>query len=166
MGFGVDVSGDSREHAAHEEKVPGPRCLEKLWVFLRETLCTFWRSAVGFWVQVKYGWSRRPVNTLMVLDWGHRPIPKGDKKGTDSGRSEKYHCHQLLYKNRSLMRGARVVQAVGRLTSAQVTISQFVGASPASGSVLSAQIPCPLPHSLCPLSAPPPLSLSLPLKNK
>ena len=36
-------------------------------------------------------------------------------------------------------RGAWVAQSVKRLTSAQVTISQFVGSRSASGSVLTAQ---------------------------
>ena len=35
--------------------------------------------------------------------------------------------------------GAWVAQLVERLTSAQVMISRFVGSSPASGSVLTAQ---------------------------
>ena len=35
-----------------------------------------------------------------------------------------------------MVRGAWVAQSVGRLTSAQVMISQFVSSSPVSGSVL------------------------------
>ena len=40
---------------------------------------------------------------------------------------------------KTLWRGARVAQSVGRPTSAQVRISWFVSSSPASGSVLTAQ---------------------------
>ena len=58
---------------------------------------------------------------------------------------------------------------VGRPTSAQVVISWFVGLSPVSGSVLTAQSLEPAWDSVSPsLSAPLPLilSLSLSLKNK
>ena len=60
-------------------------------------------------------------------------------------------------------------------TSAQVTISQFMSSSPASGSVLTAQSLEPVWDSVSPcLSTPPPLmrsrslsrSLSLSVKNK
>ena len=50
-----------------------------------------------------------------------------------------------------------VAQLVKRLTSAQVMISQFMGLSPASGSVLTAQSLKPAPDSVSPS-----LSLSLP----
>ena len=62
-----------------------------------------------------------------------------------------------------------MAQSVGRPTSAQVTTSRFVGSSPASGSVLTAQSLEPASDSASPsLSAPPVLmlSLSLSLKNK
>ena len=71
--------------------------------------------------------------------------------------------------------GTWVPQSVGRLTSAQVMISQFVGSSPMLGSVLTVQTLEPASDSLSPsLSAPPllvfclslSLSLSLSLKNK
>ena len=46
--------------------------------------------------------------------------------------------------------------SVGRPTSAQVMISQFVGSSPVSGSVLTARSPEPASDSVSPsLSAPP-----------
>ena len=52
-------------------------------------------------------------------------------------------------------------------TSAQVMILQFVSSSPASGSVLTAQSLEPALDSVSPsLSAPPPLTLCLSLKNK
>ena len=54
--------------------------------------------------------------------------------------------------------GASVPQSVESLTSAQVTISQFVGSSPTLGSVLTAQ-------SLEPASDSVSLSLSLPLPH-
>ena len=71
------------------------------------------------------------------------------------------------------LRGAWVVQSVKRLTLAQVMISLFVGLSPTSGSVLTAQsleptldsvsqslsLPLPCSYSVC-------LSLCLSLKNK
>ena len=59
------------------------------------------------------------------------------------------------------------------LTSAQITISHFMGSSPISGFVLTAQSLAPASDSVSPsLSAPPlltlclSLSLSLSLKNK
>ena len=65
---------------------------------------------------------------------------------------------------RKWSRGALVgPQSDKRLTSAQVTISRFVGLSPASDSALAAQSREPASNSVFPsLSAPPPLSL----KNK
>ena len=66
-------------------------------------------------------------------------------------------------------RGAWVAWSVKRPTSAQVMISQSVGSSPASGSVLTAQSLKPASDPVSPsLSAPPPLSLplTLSLKNK
>ena len=69
--------------------------------------------------------------------------------------------------NLSSFRGTWVVQAVERLTSAQVMISRFMVLSPASGSVLTARSLEPASDSVSPsLSAPPLLSLSLSLKNK
>ena len=53
-------------------------------------------------------------------------------------------------------RGAWVAQSLKHLTSAQVTISQLVGWSPASGSLLTAQSLDPISDSVSP-------SLSLPL---
>ena len=64
-------------------------------------------------------------------------------------------------------RGAWVAQLVKHLTSAQVTISKFMGLSPVSGSVLTAQSLEPASDSASPpLSAPPPLTCSLPKMNK
>ena len=54
--------------------------------------------------------------------------------------------------------GGWVAQSVGHQTSAQVMISLFVGSSPASGSVLTAQ---PASDSVSPS-----LSATPPLKNK
>ena len=63
--------------------------------------------------------------------------------------------------------GAWVAQSVKRLTSAQVTISRFMGSSPASGSVLTAQSLEPVSDSVSPsLSAPPPFMLCLSLSQK
>ena len=62
-----------------------------------------------------------------------------------------------------------MAQLVERPTSVQVMISQSVGSSPESGSVLTARSLEPASHSVSPsLSAPPPLGLSLflSLKNK
>ena len=65
------------------------------------------------------------------------------------------------------IRGAWVAQSVERPTSAPVMISQFVGQSPVSGSVLTAWSLEPAWDSVSPsLSAPPLLVLSLCLKNK
>ena len=64
-------------------------------------------------------------------------------------------------------RGAWVAQLVKRPTSAQVTISRSVSSSPSSGSGLMAQSLEPALDSVSPsLSAPPPLTLCLSLKNK
>ena len=58
--------------------------------------------------------------------------------------------------------GAWVAQSVERPIWAQAMISQFVGSSPASGSVLTAQSLEPASESVSPsLSAPPPLMLCL-----
>ena len=57
--------------------------------------------------------------------------------------------------------GARVAQSVKHRTLAQVMISQFVGLSPASGSVLTAQSLEPAFVSVSPSLSAPPLSLSL-----
>ena len=64
--------------------------------------------------------------------------------------------------------GAWVAQSVKRLTSAQVMISQLVGSSPPSGSVLAAQSLKPAWILCLPLSLPLPCSrsLSLSLKTK
>ena len=58
-----------------------------------------------------------------------------------------------------------MAQSVECPTSAQVVISQFVGSSPMSGSVLTAQSLEPVSDSVSPsLSAPSLLTLSLSLK--
>ena len=65
--------------------------------------------------------------------------------------------------------GVWVAQSVKRLTSAQVMISQFVGSSPASRSVLTAQSLKPDFHSVSlslSLLLPCSCSVSLCLKNK
>ena len=60
-----------------------------------------------------------------------------------------------------------MAQSVKRPTSVQVTISWFVGSSPVSGSVLTAQSLEPVLDSVSPsVSAPPLLALSLSLNNK
>ena len=62
-------------------------------------------------------------------------------------------------------RGAWVAQLVGRPTSAQVMISQIVGPSPVSGSVLTVQSLEPASDSVSPsLSPSSPYELSLSLK--
>ena len=63
--------------------------------------------------------------------------------------------------------GAWVAQSAKCPTSAQVTISQFMGSSPASGSVLTAQSLEPVSDSVSPsFSAPPLLALCLSKINK
>ena len=62
----------------------------------------------------------------------------------------------------NIKRGAWVAQLVKLQTLAQVMISQFMGLSPASGSVLTAQSLEPALDSVSPsLSAPPLLTLCL-----
>ena len=64
-------------------------------------------------------------------------------------------------------RGAWVAQSVERPTLAQVMISQSMGSSPASGSVLTAQSLEPVSDSVPPsLSAPPLFMLCLSLSQK
>ena len=68
---------------------------------------------------------------------------------------------------RVFQRGAWVAQLVKRPTSAQVMILQFVGSSPASGSVLTARSLEPASDSVSPsLSIPPPLTFCLSQKEK
>ena len=63
--------------------------------------------------------------------------------------------------------GAWVAQLVKRPTSAQVMISWFVGSSPVSGSVLTAQSLEPAWDSVSPsFSAPPPPALCLSRSQK
>ena len=62
--------------------------------------------------------------------------------------------------------GAWVAQSVTCPTSAQVMISQFMGSSPASGSVLTARSLEPASDSVSPLCPTPAHTLSLSLKNK
>ena len=65
------------------------------------------------------------------------------------------------------MRGPWVAQSVKRPTSAQVMISQSVGSSPVSGSVLTAWSLEPASDSVSPsLSAPPPFVLCFSLSQK
>ena len=67
---------------------------------------------------------------------------------------------------RLALRGAWVAQSVKRPTSAQVMILRFVGSSPASGSVLTAQSLEPASDSVSPsLPAPPPLTYTLSLSK-
>ena len=62
--------------------------------------------------------------------------------------------------------GAWVTQSVKRPTSAQVTISRFMGSSPVSGSVLTAQGLEPASDSVSPSLHLHALALSLSLKNE
>ena len=79
--------------------------------------------------------------------------PELAKAGTE--KDVQIHC------NYSVFKGAWVGQSVKCPTLAQVMISRFVGSSPLSGSVLTAQS-----LELASDSASPPLSASLSLKNK
>ena len=81
----------------------------------------------------------------------------GRKSNFTVKKPEKHYFRQVMVKvNIGSSRGTWVAQSVGQPTTAQVTISQSVGSSPASGSVLTAQ-------SLEPGSNSVSLSLSLPL---
>ena len=74
-------------------------------------------------------------------------------------------CKFSLKQNKT--RGAWVAQSVERPTSAQVTISQSVSSSPASGSGLMAQSLEPASDSVSPsVSAPPPFMLCLSVSQK
>ena len=80
------------------------------------------------------------------------------------------HTHTHTHTHTQKDQGSWVAQSVKPLTSAQVMISQFVGWSPASGSVLTGQSLDPALDSMSPsLSLPLPplrLSLSLSLESK
>ena len=74
--------------------------------------------------------------------------------------------HNLLQENHQLG-GSWVAQSIGCPTLTRVMISQSVGSSPTSGSVLAARSLEPASDSVSPsLSAPPPLTLCLSLSNK
>ena len=68
--------------------------------------------------------------------------------------------------NKGHVRGAWVAQSVEHPTSAQVMISQFVGPSPASGSVLTAPSLEPASGSMCPSLSIPPHSCSVSVSKK
>ena len=73
----------------------------------------------------------------------------------------------VVVKKLWMLRGAWVAQSVKHPTSAQVTISQSVSSSPASGSGLIAQSLEPVSKSVSPsLFAPPPFMLCLSLTQK
>ena len=74
---------------------------------------------------------------------------------------------EYLGKRDQSVRGSWVAHSVKPLTSAQVMISQFVGLSPVSGSVLAAQSLEPASDSVSPsVSATPPLMLCFCLSQK
>ena len=74
----------------------------------------------------------------------------------------------LIAKSKDYSKGAWVAQSVKHPTSAQVTISRFVGLSPASGSVLTARSLEPASDSVSPslLCPSPTCAVSLSLKYK
>ena len=80
-------------------------------------------------------------------------------------KHEVWHSQNLCIPRKVyVIQGAWVAQSVKHLTLAQVMISRFVGSSPTSGSVLTAQSLEPALDSVSPsLSAPPRLSLCLSL---
>ena len=79
----------------------------------------------------------------------------------------KFQCIREVAAVESNYWGDWVAQSVKHPTSAQVTISWFVGSSPASGSVLTAQNLESVSDSVSPsLSAPPLLMLCLSLSQK
>ena len=88
------------------------------------------------------------------------------KKGPRFGTAKRQiYLNLLVIFKKKKIRGSWVAQSVERPTSAQVTISQSVSSSPASGSGLMAQSLEPASDSVSPsLSAPPPFTLCL--KNK
>ena len=93
------------------------------------------------------------------------PLPYFSPTGDDLRIAVSGHCDFKKHK----WCGAWVAQSVKRPTLAQVMISWFLGSSPASGSVLTAQSLELTSDSLSPsLSAPSTLTLclSVSLKNK
>ena len=92
-----------------------------------------------------------------------------DKEKTLKAPREANHRCKAFSIRLPVDQGAWVAQSVKHLTSAQVMISRFMGSSPASGSVLTAQSLEPASDSVFPsLSPPTPLTLclSLSFKNK
>ena len=74
-----------------------------------------------------------------------------------------FTTQEVLLRIKMIARGTWVAQSVEHLTLAQVMISGFVGSSPTSGSVLTAQSQEPDSDSVSPpLSTPPLLMLCLP----
>ena len=99
-------------------------------------------------------------------DWD-RPLPADSQRWSQNP----FHNSWSLYFGEGMKRGhgwgAWVAQSIERPTSAQIMISQCVGLSPTSGSVLTAQSLEPASDSVSPsLSAPPPLTLCLFLSLK
>ena len=89
-----------------------------------------------------------PMSTTIVFELGEKRKNKTDTRMPED-------------------RGAWVAQSVEHPASARVVISQFVGSSPTSGSVLTAQSLEPASDSVSPsLSAPPQLMLCLSLLQK
>ena len=81
-----------------------------------------------------------------------------------TGRQKLHNCQHNIKEEKSW--GAWVAQSVKCPSSAQVTISRFVGASPTSDSVLTARSLEPASDSVSPShSAPPPLTLCLSLSK-
>ena len=89
----------------------------------------------------------------------------GQKRLQGSEEQRQYRTEG--YVTNKIHSGTWVTRSVKCPTSAQVLISWFTSSSPTSGSVLTAQSLEPASDSVSPsLSAPPPLTLCLSLKNK
>ena len=81
--------------------------------------------------------------------------------------AKKHEVSAVSFQIEEAFGGTWVAQSVERLTLAQVVTSQFVGSSPVSGFVLTAQSLEPASDSVSPsLSAPPLLMLCFSLSQK
>ena len=110
---------------------------------------------------------QRKIPYVFTLRWILRNLTEdhGRGEGKKKGYRGRQPKHKRLLKTEN--RGAWVAQSVERLTSAQVMISQSVGSSPVSGSVLTAQSLEPASDSVSSsLSAPLPLMICLSKINK
>ena len=155
----MNGGGERERETQNRKQIPGSELSAQslVWGLNTQTAIMTWRSWSCVFV-------KNTQTAIMILhevgratDWDTQVLPKI------------ISLSFWIFQEMLLFRGAWMAQSVKHPTSAQVTISWFMGWSPVSGSVLTAQSlePASDPVSLF-LSDPLPLALSLPLslKNK